>query len=34
MKKSIIAIAAASVLLLSACGSDGSTSDTTVAAAD
>ena len=34
MKKTIIAIAAASVLLLSACGSDGSTSDTTVAAAD
>ena len=34
MKKSIIAIAAASVLLLSACGSDGSTSDTTVAATD
>ena len=34
MKKSIIAIAAASVLLLSACGSDGSTADTTVAAAD
>ena len=32
MKKSIIAIAAASVLLLSACGSDGSTSDTTAAA--
>lgn len=34
MKKTIIAIAAASVLLLSACGSDGSTADTTVAAAD
>ena len=34
MKKTIIAIAAASVLLLSACGSDGSTSDTTVAATD
>ena len=34
MKKTIIAIAAASVLLLSACGSDGSTSDTTVAASD
>jgi uncharacterized surface protein with fasciclin (FAS1) repeats len=34
MKKTIIAMAAASVLLLSACGSDGSTSDTTVAAAD
>ena len=34
MKKTIIAFAAASVLLLSACGSDGSTSDTTVAAAD
>ena len=34
MKKTIFAIAAASVLLLSACGSDGSTSDTTVAAAD
>ena len=34
MKKSIIAIAAASVLLLSACGSDGSSSDTTVAASD
>lgn len=34
MKKTLIAIAAASVLLLSACGSDGSTSDTTVAAAD
>jgi len=34
MKKSIIAIAAASVLLLSACGTDGSTADTTVAAAD
>ena len=34
MKKTIIAIAAASVLLLSACGADGSTSDTTVAAAD
>jgi uncharacterized surface protein with fasciclin (FAS1) repeats len=34
MKKTIIAIAAASVLLLSACGSDGSTSDTTVAAVD
>ena len=34
MKKTIIAIAAASVLLLSACGTDGSTSDTTVAAAD
>jgi uncharacterized surface protein with fasciclin (FAS1) repeats len=34
MKKSIIAIAAASVLLLTACGSDGSTADTTVAAAD
>lgn len=34
MKKSMIAIAAASVLLLSACGSDGSSSDTTVAASD
>ena len=34
MKKTIIAIAAASVLLLSACGADGSTADTTVAAAD
>jgi uncharacterized surface protein with fasciclin (FAS1) repeats len=34
MKKTIIAIAAASVLLLSACGSDGSTADTTVAAAE
>ena len=34
MKKTIIAIAAASVLLLSACGTDGSTSDTTVAATD
>lgn len=34
MKKTIIAIAAASVLLLSACGTDGSTSDTTVAASD
>jgi uncharacterized surface protein with fasciclin (FAS1) repeats len=34
MKKTIIAIAAASVLLLSACGTDGSTADTTVAAAD
>jgi uncharacterized surface protein with fasciclin (FAS1) repeats len=34
MKKTIIAMVAASVLLLSACGSDGSTSDTTVAAAD
>lgn len=34
MKKTITAIAAASVLLLSACGADGSTSDTTVAAAD
>jgi len=34
MKKTIIAIAAASVLLLSACGSDGSTADTTVAATD
>jgi len=34
MKKTIIAIATASVLLLSACGSDGSTADTTVAAAD
>jgi uncharacterized surface protein with fasciclin (FAS1) repeats len=34
LKKTIIAIAAASVLLLSACGSDGSTADTTVAAAD
>ena len=34
MKKTIIAIAAASVLLLSACGSDGSTADTTVAAPD
>ena len=34
MKKTIIALAAASVLLLSACGSDGSTSDTTVAAVD
>ena len=34
MKKTIIAIAAASVLLLSACGSDGSTADTTVAAVD
>lgn len=34
MKKTITAIAAASVLLLSACGADGSTSDTTVAAVD
>ena len=34
MKKTIIAIAAASVLLLSACGTDGSTADTTVAATD
>lgn len=34
MKKTITAIAAASVLLLSACGSDGSSSDTTVAASD
>ena len=34
MKKTITAIAAASVLLLSACGSDGSSSDTTVAAVD
>ena len=34
MKKTIIAIAAASVLLLSACGPDESSSDTTVAAAD
>lgn len=34
MKKTIIAIAAASVLLLSACGSDGSTADTTVAVAE
>ena len=34
MKKTIAAIAAASVLLLSACGSDGSSSDTTVAAVD
>jgi uncharacterized surface protein with fasciclin (FAS1) repeats len=34
MKKTITAIAAVSVLLLSACGADGSTSDTTVAAAD
>lgn len=34
MKKTLIAIAAASVLLLSACGSDGSSADTTVAAAD
>jgi len=34
MKKTIIAIATASVLLLSACGSDGSTADTTVAAVD
>ena len=34
MKKSMIAFAAASVLLLSACGSDGSSSDTTVAASD
>ena len=34
MKKTFTAIAAASVLLLSACGADGSTSDTTVAAAD
>jgi uncharacterized surface protein with fasciclin (FAS1) repeats len=34
MKKTITAIAAASVLLLSACGSDGSSTDTTVAAAD
>ena len=34
MKKTITAIAAASVLLLSACGSDGSSTDTTVAASD
>jgi uncharacterized surface protein with fasciclin (FAS1) repeats len=34
MKKTMTAIAAASVLLLSACGSDGSSSDTTVAAVD
>jgi len=34
MKKTITAIAAASILLLSACGSDGSSSDTTVAAVD
>jgi uncharacterized surface protein with fasciclin (FAS1) repeats len=34
MKKTIIAMAAASVLLLTACGTDGSTADTTVAAAD
>ena len=34
MKKTLIAIAAASVLLLSACGSDGSSADTTVAAAE
>ena len=34
MKKTITAIAAVSVLLLSACGSDGSSSDTTVAASD
>ena len=34
MKKTIIAIAAASGLFLSACGSDGSTADTTVAAAE
>jgi uncharacterized surface protein with fasciclin (FAS1) repeats len=34
MKKTIIAIAAASVLLLSACGPDESSSDTTVAAGD
>lgn len=34
MKKTIIAIATASVLLLSACGADESTSDTTVAAGD
>jgi uncharacterized surface protein with fasciclin (FAS1) repeats len=34
MKKTIIAITAASVLLLSACGADDSTTDTTVAAGD
>ena len=34
MKKTIIAIAAASVLLLSACGADDSSSDTTVSASD
>lgn len=34
MKKTLTAIAAASVLLLSACGADGSSSDTTVAAVD
>jgi len=34
MKKTIIAMTAASVLLLTACGTDGSTADTTVAAAD
>lgn len=34
MKKTIIAIAAASALLLSACGPDESSSDTTVAAVD
>jgi uncharacterized surface protein with fasciclin (FAS1) repeats len=34
MKKTLTAIAAASVLLLSACGADGSSSDTTVAAPD
>jgi uncharacterized surface protein with fasciclin (FAS1) repeats len=34
MKKTITAIAAASVLLLSACGSDGSSTETTVAAVD
>lgn len=34
MKKTLTAFAAASVLLLSACGSDGSSSDTTVAASD
>ena len=34
MKKTITAIAAASVLLLSACGADGSTADTTMPAVD
>jgi uncharacterized surface protein with fasciclin (FAS1) repeats len=34
MKKTITAIAAASVLLLSACGADGSTTDTTMPAVD
>jgi uncharacterized surface protein with fasciclin (FAS1) repeats len=34
MKKTLTAFAAASVLLLSACGSDGSSTDTTVAAVD